>query len=107
MEFNQLLLVAFLVESLIQTIKPLYDRSKGWNLDSLIALVIGIGFCYIVKVNLFSIVDFNLDFGDPVINHSVGVVLTGVIASRGSNFAHDLLKFVQKSAMPTLDNAVG
>jgi hypothetical protein len=107
MELNQLLLVAFLVESLIQTIKPLYDRSKGWNLDALIALVVGIGFCYLVNVNLFSIVNINLDFGDPIINHSVGVVLTGVIASRGSNFAHDMLKYVQNSSMPTLDTAVG
>ena len=107
MELSQLLLVAFLVESLIQTIKPLYDHSNGWNLDALIALVVGIGFCYIINVDLFSIVNINLDFGDPVINHAVGVVLTGVVASRGSNFAHDLLKYVQKSSTPSLDTAVG
>ena len=107
MELSQLLLVAFLVESLIQTIKPLYDRSKGWNLDALIALVVGIGFCYIINVDLFSIVNINLDFGDAVVNHAVGVVLTGVIASRGSNFAHDMLKYVQNAAAPSLDTAVG
>ena len=92
MEFNQLLLVAFLVESLIQTIKPLYDRTKGWNLDALIALIIGIGFCVLVNVNLFSIVDIDLGFSNPAVNHSLGVVLTGMVASRGSNLAHDLLK---------------
>jgi hypothetical protein len=107
MEFNQLMLVAFLVESLIQTIKPLYDRTKGWNLDALIALIIGIGFCFLVNVDLFSIVDINLGFSDPVVNHTLGVVLTGMVASRGSNLAHDLLKYVQKSSAPSLDNAVG
>ena len=107
MEFDQLLLVAFLVESLIQTIKPLYDRTKGWKVDALFALIVGISFCFLVNVNLFSIVDIDLDFGDPVINQTVGLVLTGIIASRGSNLAHDLLKFVQKSSAPSLDQAVG
>lgn len=106
MDINQLLLVAFLVESLIQTIKPLYDRSKGWNKDAFIALIAGVGICYLLNVDLFKMAELTL-VGDAVINHYVGVVLTGIIASRGSNLAHDALKFVQNASAPRVGNAVG
>jgi len=106
MDINQLLLVAFLVESLIQTIKPIYDRSKGWNKDAFIALVAGVGICYLLKVDLFVMADLPL-VGDAVINHYVGIVLTGIIASRGSNLAHDALKFVQNASLPSGGIAVG
>jgi len=106
MEINQLLLVAFLVESLIQTIKPLYDRSKGWNKDAFIALVAGIGICYLLNVDLFKMAELTL-VGDVVVNHYVGIVLTGIIASRGSNLAHDALKFVQNASLPSSGSAVG
>lgn len=107
MDFNQIILVAFLVESLIQTIKPIYDREKGWNKDALLALVVGIGFCFLMNVDLFALADLSFSFGDPVISHYVGTVLTGIIASRGSNLAHDALKFVQNASKPSAGNAVG
>lgn len=107
MGFDQLLLVAFLVESIIQTIKPIYDRQKGWNKDALIALVGGIGICFLMNADLFEIADLSFNFGDPVVSHYVGIVLTGLIASRGSNLAHDALKFVQNSSKPTGGVAVG
>jgi hypothetical protein len=107
MDFNQLLLVAFLVESLIQTIKPVYDREKGWNKDALVALVMGIGICFLMRVDLFEIVGLSFNIGDAVVTHYVGTVLTGIIASRGSNLAHDALKFVQNASKPSGGVAVG
>ena len=106
MDINKLLLVAFLVESLIQTIKPLYDRSKGWNKDAFIALVAGISICYLLNVDLFKMAELTL-VSDAMINHYVGIVLTGIIASRGSNLAHDALKFVQNASVTNLESAVG
>jgi hypothetical protein len=107
MDINELLLIAFLVESFIQTIKPLYDREKGWNKDTMISLIIGIGLCLIVKVNLFTFLNLPVLIGDPVVSEYIGVVLTGIIASRGANLAHDLLKFVQTSAASNTVSAVG
>ncbi|HBG74420.1 MAG: hypothetical protein A2X25_13965 [Chloroflexi bacterium GWB2_49_20] len=107
MDFNQLLLVAFLAESLIQTLKPLYDKEKGWNKDSLIAVIVGVGLCFIVNVNLFKIANLTLYSGDEVVNQYIGIVLTGLIASRGSNLAHDLLKFVSNASLPSIESAVG
>jgi hypothetical protein len=107
MDFNQLLLVAFLVESLIQTIKPIYDKEKGWNKDALIALIVGVGICALVKVNLFETVNLPISIGDKVVSNYIGIVLTGIIASRGSNLAHDVLKFVQNASSPSTGSAVG
>jgi len=107
MEFNQLLLVAFLVESIIQTIKPIYDKEKGWNKDVFIALIAGVGLCFLLEVDLFKMANLPLYKNDPVINHYVGIVLTGFIASRGSNLAHDALKFIQNASNPTIGEALG
>ncbi len=107
MEFNQLLLVAFLVESIIQTIKPIYDKEKGWNKDAFIALIAGIGICFLLEVDLFKMANLPLYVKDPVINHYIGIVFTGLIASRGSNLAHDALKFVQNASSPYTGDALG
>lgn len=107
MDFNQVLLVAFLVESLIQTIKPIYDKEKGWNKDALIALIVGVGLCLLVNVNLFKIANLTLYPRDELVNNYIGIVLTGLIASRGSNLAHDAFKFVQNASVPSTESAVG
>lgn len=96
--FNQLLLAAFLVESLIQTIKPIYDKEKGWNRDAIIALLVSILICVLIKIDLFATVGLPIEIGNTSIGTYIGAVLTGVIASRGSNLAHDLLKFVENKA---------
>jgi len=107
MDFNQMILVAFLVESLIQAIKPIYDREKGWSKDALIALLVGVGICVLANINLFNTVKLPIYIGDAVIRNYVGVVLTGLIASRGSNLAHDIFKYVQNAASSQTVSAVG
>ncbi len=101
MDFGQITLVAFLVEAIIQAIKPIYDKSKGFNLDAVISLGIGILVCVLTGFDLFSRLGFNMP-------QYVGPVLTGVIASRGSNLAHDALKFVESRSRPAPgDGAAG
>jgi hypothetical protein len=89
LNMTQLVIVAFFVESLIQTIKPIYDKEKGWNSDALLALGIGILVCLLTSTDIFDQV------GLPLLVPYVGSVLTGIMASRGSNIAHDLFKWVQ------------
>jgi len=96
--FNQLLLAAFLVESLIQTLKPIYDKEKGWNKDAIIALVVSILICVLIKIDLFATVGLPIEIGNTTVGTYIGAVLTGVIASRGSNLAHDILKFIENKA---------
>lgn len=92
LDFTHLILVAFLVESLIQTLKPIYDKETGWNMDKIISVFVGILVCLVTNVDLFT------ELGFMVSIPYLGSVLTGVIASRGSNFVHDILKFVQGKA---------
>jgi hypothetical protein len=92
LDFTHLALVAFLVEALIQTLKPLYDKDKGWNADKVVSIIVGIVVCLVTNVDLFA------ELGFVVSVPLLGSVLTGVIASRGSNFVHDVFNFVQGKA---------
>ncbi len=103
LNLTQLALVAFLVESLIQTFKPLYDKEKGWNKSTLLALAVGIVVSVATGFDLFKLLDIKVQF--PY----VGSILTGILTSRGSNFLHDILKFVEQRAHaePSANNPVG
>jgi hypothetical protein len=90
---GQLAIVAFFVEALIQTLKPLYDKKTGWNKNGLFSLVIGITISVLTSVDLFKQVGLTIPFPN------VGSVLTGIIASRGSNVFHDVFKVVQNQAV--------
>lgn len=92
LDFTHLALVAFLVEALIQTIKPIYDKATGWNMDKIVSIIVGIVVCLVTNVDLFA------ELGFVVSVPFLGSILTGVIASRGSNFVHDIFKFVQGKA---------
>jgi hypothetical protein len=101
LDFTHLALVAFLVEALIQALKPIYDKENGWNRDKVISIVVGILVCVVTNVDLFA------ELGFVVAVPYLGSVLTGVIASRGSNFVHDILKFVQGKAQAETTEPAG
>lgn len=98
MNILQILIVMVLIESVVETIKPVYDKEKGFNKDALIALGVSELICVLTGIDLFKLV------GAPVVipymdsalgagvGGIVGSVLTGVIGSRGANAVHDLLK---------------
>ena len=107
MDINQVILAAFLVESLIQTIKPIYDRERGWNSDVILALIISITVCMLVEIDLFTRVGLAILVPNDVVGSYIGSALTGIIVSRGSNLAHDLLKYVENIANRSLGGSVG
>ncbi|PKN92168.1 MAG: hypothetical protein CVU44_16180 [Chloroflexi bacterium HGW-Chloroflexi-6] len=92
LDFTHLALVAFLVEAIIQTIKPIYDKETGWKLDKVVSIIVGIVVCVATNVDLFA------ELGFVVAVPFLGSILTGIIASRGSNVVHDVFKFVQGKA---------
>lgn len=101
MDFTHLALVALLIEAIIQTLKPVYDKEKGFNRDAVFSLIVGIAICLLTGVDFFA--ELGLPIGIPF----VGSALTGIIASRGSNVVHDIFKFVQAKANPRDYGAVG
>lgn len=92
-----IIVVALLIEAIVETIKPIYDKEKGWNRDALIALAVSVVVCVLTGADAF------LAVGAPLVVPFAGSVLTGILASRGANFIHDLLKKVGAvaSAVPT------
>ena len=88
MELGQIVAIALLVEALWETIKMVWQNGKfSWNRVG--ALVFGIGICMLSGANLFHALGISMG------PHLVGCAFTGVLASRGSNFLHDLFERVQ------------
>lgn len=84
-ELAKLVVLAFMVEAVWETLKLTYDKDK-LNKSTIGALVVGIVVALSVNLDLLKLMEFN-----PVIPY-VGVVLTGILISRGGNFVHSLIK---------------
>ena len=90
--FLQILVVATIIEALVQVLKPVYDREKGWNRDLILALFISMLVCALTKADVVAYL--GMPFSVPY----VGSIMTGVLVSRGTNFIHDLLTSIQGMA---------
>ena len=83
----KLLVIAATVEALWETLKMFWDGSKV-DLNRIGSAILGILLCILANVDFFAPVGVELSI--PI----VGVVLSGLLVSRGANFVHDLLKIV-------------
>ena len=88
MDVFHLILLAFLAEAIWETLKMVWQKDK-LHPDVLGALIIGIILALSTGLNLFELV------GLPIIHPYIGQVFTGILASRGANFVHDLVKIAQ------------
>jgi hypothetical protein len=95
---NLILIVAvaaLFVEALVETLKPLWDPSKRSELpDRGAALGIGLLVSILGGFDLFEAVGVPLTYLAPL-GAWPGIVLTGILFSRGANFIHSLIKSVQ------------
>ena len=90
--FWQILVLAFLLEAVVQTLKPIWEPAKRTP-DFFIAL--GTGLALSVGINYLAGLDLFAWLGVPLAKLPVvGVILTGILLSRGANGLHDLLKAV-------------
>ena len=83
----KLLVIAATVEAVWETLKMFWQEGK-LNVDRIGSAILGIVLCVLAEVNFFAIVGIELSV--PI----VGLVLSGLLVSRGANFVHDLLKIV-------------
>lgn len=89
MSAYQLLVIALAVEAIWETSKMLWQEGK-LNFDRLGATALGVILCILARVDFFDIVTV------PLCYPTAGMVLTGIMVSRGANFIHDLLSAVAK-----------
>lgn len=86
---TQLIVVAFLVEAIWETLKMTWQEGK-LSKDRIGALVVGMVIAFTMNLDLFVAVGLN-----PIFNY-VGVIATGILVSRGSNYVHDVINLINK-----------
>lgn len=86
-ELLRLVILAFTVEAVWETLKMTYDKDK-LNKSTLGALIVGVLVSLTVNFDILIVLGFS-----PVIPF-VGVVLAGIVISRGGNFVHNYIKTV-------------
>lgn len=87
MEFIQLIIIAATLEAVWETLKMFWQEGKV-NIDRIGAAIIGIFLCLGTGVDFFEMV------GLPLNIQTAGMVLSGLMVSRGANFIHDFLSTV-------------
>lgn len=79
-----IVMVALIAESVWETLKMTWQEGKV-SIDRIGALVVALLLAIGTRLDLLSLIDIKTSI--PYL----GVVLTGILISRGSNFIHDLL----------------
>ena len=92
MEFGIIIAAAVLVEGLIQygkTIAQAFETGeKRTGIIQLISIIIGVLIAFAFGANAFEALGM-------AVNPMIGIFLTGIVISRGSNYASDLLKRIE------------
>lgn len=90
MEFAALFIIAITIEGLISLAKEIVvDKKVDWR--KIVAIVIAVFLAIAANKDLYAMV--GVTFTIPY----VGLVLTGIAISRGSNYLADLLKLFQST----------
>jgi len=87
MDFANLIILALFVEAIVQTMKPIWDKTAGKiSVAEIVSMGIGIVIAVFAKINFLAGV---VDISEPVLLH-VLYALTGIALGRGPSFVHDL-----------------
>lgn len=88
MNIAVIIAVAILIEGLVEYGKTIAntftDGEKRTALIQVITILIGVGLAFAFDADMF--VPLGL-----TVNHYIGMVLTGIVMSRGSNYVSDLI----------------
>jgi len=84
MDFYKLLVVGASLEALWETCKMFWQEGKI-SADRIGAVTLGVFLCVAAGVDFFGMV------GVPLAVPYAGMVLSGLLVSRGANFLHDFL----------------
>ena len=105
MTWLHVLILAVLAESIVETLKPLWDNDfRGEAMkDRLIVLGMSIVITVLTGVDLFALTDLDIlkwagVSGTPSL--VIGSLLTGILISRGANWVHDLAKRILSLVVP-------
>ena len=87
MDLANLIILSLFVEAIVQTVKPIWDKTAGEvTIAEIVSMAIGVVIAVVAKINFLVGV---IDVTEPVLLY-VLYVLTGVALGRGPSFVHDL-----------------
>ena len=87
MDFANLIILALFVEAIVQTMKPIWDKTAGKiTIAEIVSMGIGVVIAVVAKINFLAGV---VDVTQPVLLYLL-YALTGVALGRGPSFVHDL-----------------
>ena len=87
MDLANLIILALFVEAIVQTMKPIWDKTAGKiTIAEIVSIVIGILIAIVAKINFLAGI---VTTTEPVLLY-VLYTLTGVALGRGPSFVHDL-----------------
>ncbi len=84
-----ILIVALIAESVWETLKMTWQQGKIC-IDRIGALIVSLVICFGVRLDILSLLEVKSTI--PYL----GIILTSILISRGSNFIHDLLVKIGK-----------
>ena len=97
MDLANLIILALFVEAIVQTLKPLWDKTAGKiTVAEIVSMGIGILIAVVAKINFLAGV---VDVAQPVLLYLL-YALTGVALGRGPSFVHDLWGKIRNSIKP-------
>ena len=79
-----ILIVALIAESVWETLKMIWQKGKI-SIDRIGALIVSLVICFGVRLDILSLLEINSKI------QYLGIILTSILISRGSNFVHDLM----------------
>ena len=95
MNISGIIAVSILIEGLVEYGKTICDMVENGEKKTAITQ------CITIIVGILLMFAFNADLFVPIgieVNHVVGTIITGIIASRGSNYVSDFIgKLGQKT----------
>lgn len=97
MSLLSLIVAALISEAVWETLKMTWQQGKV-SIDRIGALTVGIVLAFVTGLDMLKL----LDLGTTV--PYVGIVLTGILISRGANFMHDLLNTINNIHITTKQN---
>lgn len=85
-DLANIVLVVILIEAIVEGLKPIWDKEKGWNKDVIMAILVAIVIFVTTGADFFEMI------GSPLRVPYIGSVFSALIGYRGANYVHDLIK---------------
>ncbi|MFU0825190.1 hypothetical protein [Clostridium sp.] len=95
MNMMSLIIIAMIGEAVWETLKMVWQEKHRFNFDRIGTLIVSLILAFTTGVDMLQLVGISTRI--PYI----GIILTGILLSRGSNFMHDIVSSISNVCQST------